>query len=140
MAKRQNNQLPNNLPQLQNLIKRDAESYKEEFQQQFRHFQYVNFKQCFGSGSDFFLSPDRPKIWIRIREKNVLKVKTGVKVEKSYISYLALDCPFWSGSSKTLSKPSFRSHKCINGRIRILTFKTLIRISEKTRIHLDPNH
>ncbi len=41
MAKRQNNQLPNNLPQLQNLIKRDAESYKEEFQQQFRHFQWV---------------------------------------------------------------------------------------------------
>jgi len=32
------NQLPNNLPQLQNLIKRDAESYKEEFLQQFRHF------------------------------------------------------------------------------------------------------
>jgi len=31
--------LPNNLPQLQNLIKRDAESYKEEFLQQFRHFQ-----------------------------------------------------------------------------------------------------
>jgi len=39
MSKRQNNQLPNNLPQLQNLIKRDAESYKEEFLQQFRHFQ-----------------------------------------------------------------------------------------------------
>jgi protein SDA1 len=39
MAKRVNNQLPHNLPQLQNLIKRDAESYKEEFQQQFRHFQ-----------------------------------------------------------------------------------------------------
>jgi len=38
MAKRQSNQLPNNLPQLQNLIKRDAESYKEEFQQQLRHF------------------------------------------------------------------------------------------------------
>ena len=31
MANRQNNQLPNNLPQLQNLIKRDAESYKDEF-------------------------------------------------------------------------------------------------------------
>lgn len=27
---RHNNQLPNNLPQLQNLIKRDPESYKEE--------------------------------------------------------------------------------------------------------------
>lgn len=38
MAKRQSNQLPNNLPQLQNLIKRDAESYKEEFAQQLRHF------------------------------------------------------------------------------------------------------
>ena len=35
---RQGNQLPNNLPQLQNLIKRDSESYKEEFQQQLRHF------------------------------------------------------------------------------------------------------
>jgi len=35
---RQGNQLPNNLPQLQNLIKRDAESYKEEFSQQLRHF------------------------------------------------------------------------------------------------------
>jgi len=38
MAKRQNNQLPSNLPQLQNLIKRDADSYKEEFSQQLRHF------------------------------------------------------------------------------------------------------
>lgn len=39
MANRQNNQLANNLPQLQNLIKRDSESYKDEFQQQFRHFE-----------------------------------------------------------------------------------------------------
>ena len=38
MSKRQNNQLPNNLPQLQNLIKRDPESYREEFSQQLRHF------------------------------------------------------------------------------------------------------
>lgn len=36
---RHNNQLPNNLPQLQNLIKRDPESYKEEFKQQYKHFQ-----------------------------------------------------------------------------------------------------
>lgn len=35
---RHNNQLPDNLPQLQNLIKRDSESYKEEFLQQYRHF------------------------------------------------------------------------------------------------------
>uniref|UniRef100_A0A1B6DH20 Protein SDA1 n=1 Tax=Clastoptera arizonana TaxID=38151 RepID=A0A1B6DH20_9HEMI len=38
MVKRQNNQLPNNLPQLQNLIKRDPQSYKEEFLQQKRHY------------------------------------------------------------------------------------------------------
>ena len=49
------------------------------------------------------------------------------------------DCSFWSGSSKskTLSKPSFRSHKFINGRIR--TFKTRIRIGEKTRIRPNPD-
>ncbi|XP_055595549.1 protein SDA1 homolog [Uranotaenia lowii] len=35
---RHNNQLPDNLPQLQNLIKRDAESYKDEFLQQYQHF------------------------------------------------------------------------------------------------------
>lgn len=39
MVRRQNNQLPENLPQLQNLIKRDPESYHEEFLQQFQHFQ-----------------------------------------------------------------------------------------------------
>lgn len=35
---RQNNQLPNNLSQLQNLIKRDHESYREDFLLQHRHF------------------------------------------------------------------------------------------------------
>uniref|UniRef100_U5EWX7 Protein SDA1 n=1 Tax=Corethrella appendiculata TaxID=1370023 RepID=U5EWX7_9DIPT len=35
---RHNNQLPDNLPQLQNLIKRDPESYKDDFQQQYQHF------------------------------------------------------------------------------------------------------
>ncbi|CAM1321475.1 SDAD1 (predicted), partial [Pycnogonum litorale] len=36
---RNNNQLPNNLPQLQNLIKRDRLSYQDEFLQQYRHYQ-----------------------------------------------------------------------------------------------------
>lgn len=35
---RHNNQLPDNLPQLQNLIKRDPASYKDDFMQQYRHF------------------------------------------------------------------------------------------------------
>lgn len=39
MVRKQNNQLPDNLPQLQNLIKRDPASYHEEFLQQYQHFQ-----------------------------------------------------------------------------------------------------
>ncbi|CAG2254465.1 SDA1 [Mytilus edulis] len=39
MSDRNHNKLPNNLPQLQNLIKRDPNSYREEFLQQYRHFQ-----------------------------------------------------------------------------------------------------
>lgn len=35
---RPNNQLPENLPQLQNLIKRDPESYSDEFHTQYEHF------------------------------------------------------------------------------------------------------
>lgn len=38
---RHNNQLPENLPQLQNLIKRDSESYKEEFLQQHQHYKSI---------------------------------------------------------------------------------------------------
>lgn len=39
MSGRHNNKLPTNLPQLQNLIKRDPKSYTEEFMQQYRHYQ-----------------------------------------------------------------------------------------------------
>lgn len=39
MPGRQSNKLPNNLPQLQNLIKRDPQSYVDEFLQQYRHYQ-----------------------------------------------------------------------------------------------------
>ncbi|XP_053962212.1 protein SDA1 homolog [Anastrepha ludens] len=35
---RHNNQLPDNLPQLQNLIKRDPDSYRDDFRQQYQHF------------------------------------------------------------------------------------------------------
>ncbi|XP_074113158.1 SDA1 domain containing protein Mys45A [Cotesia typhae] len=38
---RHNNQLAHNLPQLQNLIKRDSESYKEEFLQQYSHYKSI---------------------------------------------------------------------------------------------------
>lgn len=39
MAERNRNRLPNNLPQLQNLIKREPSLYKDEFLQQWRHYQ-----------------------------------------------------------------------------------------------------
>lgn len=39
MVRKHNNQLPDNLPQLQNLIKRDPASYHEEFLQQYQHLQ-----------------------------------------------------------------------------------------------------
>jgi len=39
MAERNRNRLPNNIPQLQNLIKRDPSLYKDEFLQQWRHYQ-----------------------------------------------------------------------------------------------------
>lgn len=52
MVRRNNNQLPDNLPQLQNLIKRDSGSYHEEFQQQYQHFQ--------STLEIFNLCPDQP--------------------------------------------------------------------------------
>uniref|UniRef100_A0A8C6KIX1 Protein SDA1 n=1 Tax=Nothobranchius furzeri TaxID=105023 RepID=A0A8C6KIX1_NOTFU len=52
MPGRQNNKLPNNLPQLQNLIKRDPQSYVEEFLQQYRHYQ--------SNVEIFKLQPDKP--------------------------------------------------------------------------------
>lgn len=52
MVKRHNNQLPDNIPQLQNLIKRDPASYHEEFIQQLQHFQ--------NTLEVFELSPEQP--------------------------------------------------------------------------------
>jgi protein SDA1 len=39
MSRQQNNPLSRNIPQLQNLIKRDPASYQEEFEQQYRYFE-----------------------------------------------------------------------------------------------------
>ncbi|XP_069043502.1 protein SDA1 homolog [Lepisosteus oculatus] len=52
MSGRHNNKLPTNLPQLQNLIKRDPQSYTEEFLQQYRHYQ--------SNVQIFKLKPDKP--------------------------------------------------------------------------------
>lgn len=48
---RHNNQLPDNLPQLQNLVKRDPESYRDEVLQQVKFFQ--------NTLEIFKLSPDK---------------------------------------------------------------------------------
>lgn len=52
MSGRNNNKLPTNLPQLQNLIKRDPSSYTEEFIQQYKHYQSIV--------EVFKLQPDKP--------------------------------------------------------------------------------
>ncbi|NP_001082492.1 protein SDA1 homolog isoform X1 [Xenopus laevis] len=52
MSGRNNNKLPTNLPQLQNLIKRDPASYREEFLQQYKH--YLSVIEIFK------LQPDKP--------------------------------------------------------------------------------
>ncbi|KAM8808232.1 protein SDA1 homolog [Eudromia elegans] len=52
MSGRQGNKLPSNLPQLQNLIKRDPKSYTEEFLQQLQHYRsHVEI---------FTFQPDKP--------------------------------------------------------------------------------
>ncbi|MEE6460410.1 hypothetical protein FKM82_000958 [Ascaphus truei] len=52
MSGRNNNKLPTNLPQLQNLIKRDPASYNEEFLQQYNHY--------LSNVEVFKLQPDKP--------------------------------------------------------------------------------
>ncbi|XP_075785546.1 protein SDA1 homolog [Pelodiscus sinensis] len=52
MSGRNNNKLPSNLPQLQNLIKRDPPAYTEEFLQQYHHYQ--------SNVEIFKLQPDKP--------------------------------------------------------------------------------
>ncbi|CAH1968389.1 unnamed protein product [Acanthoscelides obtectus] len=52
MGRKHNNQLPENLPQLQNLIKRDPQSYYEEFMQQYQHLQ--------NTIKVFYFSPQAP--------------------------------------------------------------------------------
>ncbi|XP_077332642.1 LOW QUALITY PROTEIN: protein SDA1 homolog [Lithobates pipiens] len=52
MSGRNNNKLPTNLPQLQNLIKRDPACYAEEFLQQYKHYQSIV--------EVFKLQPDKP--------------------------------------------------------------------------------
>ncbi|RWS27771.1 protein SDA1-like protein, partial [Leptotrombidium deliense] len=53
MRNRVNNQLPNNLPQLQNCIKRDPQSYREEFLQQHNHYKaLIQVFQCNPSSKD----------------------------------------------------------------------------------------
>uniref|UniRef100_A0A8P0P809 Protein SDA1 n=1 Tax=Canis lupus familiaris TaxID=9615 RepID=A0A8P0P809_CANLF len=52
MSNRNNNKLPSNLPQLQNLIKRDPPAYVEEFLQQYNHYE--------SNVAVFKLQPNKP--------------------------------------------------------------------------------
>ena len=108
---------------------------------------YSWYKQCFGSGflsriwlyshsgSDSAKNPDpirkKPDPWKKRR-------KTGVKYKYFTILSSTLNTVLFEQAPPKPLKPSFWSHKSINGRIR--TFKTRIRNGKKTRIHPDLKH
>ena len=127
-------------------------------------FQLASFNdkmQCFGSGffsqiqislfsdsgscSRSAKNPDpirkNPDPIRKNPDPDLWKLEFKYSRRKYYISYLALLLSFLVRLLQNLiksSKPSFRSHKFIIGRIRIRNFKTRIWIGEKTRNHPDP--
>ncbi|XP_068430070.1 protein SDA1 homolog isoform X1 [Clinocottus analis] len=101
MSGRNNNKLPTNLPQLQNLIKRDPQSYAEEFQQQYRHYQ--------SNVQIFKLQPDKPN-----RELADL-VMFLAQVNHCYLEQLATFPQELSGllmSHHTMIEPELRMTFC----------------------------
>ena len=91
----------------------------------------------------FFLSPDwigqksgSGKIRIRIRGKNVQKLQ--VETFSLFILSTLKHCPFWSGSSKTLSNHHLDPIKVKGSGSGLL--KPGSRSAIKTRIHPDPKH
>lgn len=68
---RHNNQLPDNLPQLQNLIKREPEAYREEFLQQYRHYESLL--------EVFLLTPDKPNQSLDELVMFIAQVKNKIK-------------------------------------------------------------
>ncbi|RVE65937.1 hypothetical protein OJAV_G00121170 [Oryzias javanicus] len=117
MSGRQNNKLPNNLPQLQNLIKRDPQSYVDEFLQQYRHYQ--------SNLQIFKLQPDKPN-------KELAELVTFLsQIAHCYTQQL-------STFPKELSELLMSYHTVIEPDLRMTFCKALILLRNKDLI--DPTN
>lgn len=114
MAGRHNNKLPNNLPQLQNLIKRDPQSYTEEFQQQYRHYQ--------SNVQIFKLQPDKSN-----RELGDL-VMFLAQIGHCYVQYL-------STFPQELTELLLNHHTVLDSDLRMTFCKALILLRNKNLIN-----
>lgn len=114
MSGRHNNKLPNNLPQLQNLIKRDPQSYTEEFQQQYRHYQ--------SNVQIFKLQPDKSN-----RELGDL-VMFLAQVGHCYLQHL-------STFPQELTELLLNHHTVLDSDLRMTFCKALILLRNKNLIN-----
>uniref|UniRef100_A0A8C7Y012 Protein SDA1 n=1 Tax=Oryzias sinensis TaxID=183150 RepID=A0A8C7Y012_9TELE len=117
MAASANNKLPNNLPQLQNLIKRDPQSYVDEFLQQYRHYQ--------SNLQIFKLQPDKPN-------KELAELVTFLsQIAHCYTQQLSM-------FPKELSELLMSYHTVIEPDLRMTFCKALILLRNKDLI--DPTN
>uniref|UniRef100_A0A8C8RSZ5 Protein SDA1 n=1 Tax=Pelusios castaneus TaxID=367368 RepID=A0A8C8RSZ5_9SAUR len=114
MSGRNNNKLPSNLPQLQNLIKRDPPAYTEEFLQQYHHYQ--------SNVEIFKLQPDKPS-----KELAEL-VMFLAQVGHCYPEHL-VDFP------QQLKELLFYNHTVLDADLRMTFCKALILLRNKNLIN-----
>lgn len=114
MSGRQGNKLPNNLPQLQNLIKRDPGSYVEEFLQQYRHYQ--------SNVQIFKLQPNKPN-----KELSDL-VMFLAQVAHCYVEHL-------STFPQELTDLLLGNHTVLESDLRMTFCKALILLRNKNLIN-----
>lgn len=114
MSARNNNKLPGNLPQLQNLIKRDPQSYTEEFLQQYNHY--------LSNVRIFKLQPDKPS-----KELSEL-VMFLAQVAHCYPEEL-------SNFAQELKELLFSHHTILNSDLRMTFCKALILLRNKSLLN-----
>ncbi|XP_067846427.1 protein SDA1 homolog [Heptranchias perlo] len=114
MSARNNNKLPSNLPQLQNLIKRDPRSYTEEFVQQHHHYQ--------SNVRIFKLQPDKPS-----KELSEL-VMFIAQVAHCYPTELA-------NFAQELKELLFSHHTILDSDLRMTFCKALILLRNKNLLN-----
>ncbi|NWH75358.1 SDA1 protein, partial [Piaya cayana] len=114
MSGRQGNKLPSNLPQLQNLIKRDAPSYTEEFLQQYHHYQ--------SHLEIFTFQPDKPS---KDLEELVMFL---AQVAHCYPEHMA-------SFPRQLQELLSQHHTVLDADLRMMFCKALILLRNKNLIH-----